>query len=218
MNSRGILRTKYLSGFLLVFLLAGNLIIGQNSENRIRLGFNYGAGKQETFPFNSFDYRYDVEFYKLLFNYELKNNRKWVFELNIEPAYYKATHQLLNKYYVKPDWGDNYLEKREEFTKEKTINEYVLNTGVITRFRLYKYLSIYALASIGPMFSDTDTERMSAGFAFSDIFGLGISYQAGKFFFDLRYSLRHVSNANIRKPNNGYNSANLEFGLSYVIN
>lgn len=185
--------------------------------NKVRLGFNVGYGTQKSFPFDSKDYSYDVWFYKIQINYRLKESKKWSFEVNAEPSYYLAEHQLLNKYYVKPEDGDDYLEKREEFTKKKNINEYVLNLGLIARYKIYNNISVYAIGSVGPMYSDTDTERMNAGFAFSDIFGLGMSYQIHRFFLDFRYSIRHVSNLNITLPNNGYNSSNLEIGCTYQL-
>ncbi len=55
---------------------------------------------------------------------------------------------------------------------------------------------------------------MSAGFAFSDILGLGMGYKIEDVFLDLRFSVRHVSNAGFRTPNKGYNSANIEMGFS----
>jgi len=188
----------------------------QNSD-KIKIGVNFGIGTQESFPFNSKDYSYDIQFYKFQINYKLKEYKKWIYEVNAEPSYYLAEHQLLNKYYVKPEDGDDYLEKREEFTQKKHINEYVLNLGFIARFKINEKFSTYALASVGPMYSDTDTERMNAGFAFSDIFGLGVSYKVNKFNLDFRYSIRHVSNLNISLPNNGYNSSNIEIGCTYQI-
>lgn len=207
-----------------LILLALTLIFSEakaqdapQKTNKIRLGFNSGFGSQESFPFNSKDYSYDVQFYKLQFNYLMMERIKWKFELNIEPSYYLAEHQLLNEYYVRPDQGDDYLEKREEFTAKKYINEYVLNLGLIARYKIYNNISAYVLGSVGPMYSDSDTERMNAGFAFSDIFGLGMSYQIHRFFLDFRYSIRHVSNLNITLPNNGYNSSNLEIGCTYQL-
>lgn len=209
---------------IILILLALTLIFSEakaqdapQKTNKIRLGFNSGFGSQESFPFNSKDYSYDVQFYKLQFNYLMMERIKWKFELNIEPSYYLAEHQLLNEYYVRPDQGDDYLEKREEFTAKKYINEYVLNLGLIARYKIYNNISAYVLGSVGPMYSDSDTERMNAGFAFSDIFGLGMSYQIHRFFLDFRYSIRHVSNLNITLPNNGYNSSNLEIGCTYQL-
>ncbi|MCK5639036.1 MAG: acyloxyacyl hydrolase [Flavobacteriaceae bacterium] len=215
-NKRSYINERVL--FAILFFTYG--VNAQNdlqNYNKTRLGANYGFGTQESFPFNSKDYSYDIRFYKIQINYKLKENRKWSFELNVEPSYYLAEHQLLNKYYVKPEDGDDYLEKREEFIQKKNINEYVLNLGIIARYKIYKSFSTYAIGSVGPMYSDTDTERMNAGFAFSDIFGLGVSYKINRFYLDFRYSFRHVSNLNINLPNNGYNSSNIEIGCTYQL-
>ena len=187
------------------------------SNHKIRLGFNYGFGKQESFPFNSIDYSYDVQFYKFQLNYQLMEKRKWIFEINMEPAIYFSEHQLLNKYYVRPDSGDDYLIKRLEYTSKKQIKEYVLNIGLLAKYKIFNSLGVYILGSVGPMYFDTDTERMNEGFAFSDIFGLGITYKIKRIYLDMRYSIRHVSNLNISLPNNGLNSTNIEFGLTYTL-
>lgn len=208
---------KFLIFTLLIFFTKVNAQDTLLKTNKIKLGFNSGFGTQKSFPFDSKDYTYDVQFYKLQFNYLVIQRTKWNFEVNIEPSYYLVEHQLLNKYYVRPDQGDDYLEKREEFTTKKNINDYVLNLGIIARYKIYNNISTYAIGSVGPMYSDTDTERMNAGFAFSDIFGLGVSYQLGRFYLDFRYSIRHVSNLNFTLPNNGYNSSNLEIGCTYQL-
>ena len=215
-NKRSYINERVLFAFLF-FTYGVNAQNDLQNYNKTRLGVNYGFGTQESFPFNSKDYSYDIRFYKIQINYKLKENRKWSFELNVEPSYYLAEHQLLNKYYVKPEDGDDYLEKREEFIQKKNINEYVLNLGIIARYKIYKSFSTYAIGSVGPMYSDTDTERMNAGFAFSDIFGLGVSYKINRFYLDFRYSFRHVSNLNINLPNNGYNSSNIEIGCTYQL-
>ena len=214
------MKNNVLNLLMWLILICSVKIIAQNEQTdtyKIRLGFNTGFGTQESFPFNSTDYSYDVQFYKFQVNYLAIQRSKWNFEVNIEPSYYLAEHQLLNKYYVKPEDGDDYLEKREAFTQKKNINEYVLNIGLIARYKIYKSISIYALGSVGPMYSDTDTERMNAGFAFSDIFGMGTSYKINRFYLDFRVSLRHVSNLNLSSPNNGYNSSNLEIGCTYQL-
>ncbi len=51
---------------------------------------------------------------------------------------------------------------------------------------------------------------MDSGLAFSDVIALGLSYQIKDIFLDFRYSMRHVSNANLSLPNNGLNSMNVE--------
>ncbi|AOW21999.1 hypothetical protein LPB138_03805 [Urechidicola croceus] len=74
-------------------------------------------------------------------------------------------------------------------------------------------MSIYAQGSIGPMITDTETERMAKGFAFSDVLSFGLSYKIKTIILDLRYGVRHVSNAELQQPNSGYNSTNFEFGF-----
>jgi len=202
--------------FFLVFINKVNAQDTIQKNKKIRLGFNYGFGTQQSYPFNSKDYTYDVQFYKIQINYLISKKTKWSFEINVEPSIYFNEHQLLNKYYVQPN-EDDYLKKREEFTKLKPLNEYVLNLGFLARYHVFNNFSTYILGSVGPMYSDTDTERMNAGFAFSDIIALGLSYQINTFFLDFRYSMRHVSNANLSEPNNGYNSMNFEFGLTYQL-
>lgn len=206
-------------GIFMVFLTCYNSYPQKNIESnkKIRLGFNYGFGKQKNFPFNSIDYSYDIQFYKFQLNYQLNEKRKWIFEINIEPGIYFSEHQLLNKYYVRPDSGDDYLEKRLEYTSKKQIKEYVLNMGLLAKYNIFKNLGTYVLGSVGPMYFDTNTERMNEGFAFSDILGLGITYKIKRIYLDIRYSIRHVSNLNMSLPNNGLNSTNIEFGLTYTL-
>lgn len=209
------LKTVFIIFFVFINKVNAQDIIPKS--NKIRLGLNYGFGTQQSYPFNSKDYTYDVQFYKIQINYLLNKRTKWSFEINVEPSIYINEHQLLNKYYVQPNDGDDYLEKREEFIKIKQLNEYVLNLGFLARYKLLNSFSTYILGSVGPMYSDTNTERMNAGFAFSDIIALGLSYQIKAIFIDFRYSMRHVSNANLSLPNNGYNSMNFEFGFAYQL-
>ena len=63
------------------------------------------------------------------------------------------------------------------------------------------------------MFSDKATERLAKGFAFSDIFGLGLSYEINKLQLDFRYSVRHTSNLELKQPNGGHNTTNTEFSV-----
>ena len=186
-------------------------------NNSLKLGFNSGFGTQKSLPFNSKDYDYSIQFYKIQINYQFFEKGRWIYELNIEPSFYAAQHQLLNKYYLKPSDRDDYLKKREEFIQNKHINEYVLGLGFLIRHKTFKKISTYALGSIGPMISDTETERMPSGFAFSDTIALGLTYKINSLFLDFRFGLRHVSNANLKSPNNGHNSSNIEIGFMYQL-
>ena len=209
---------KYFQVILVIFLLGMSINgVAQIKRENLRLGFNYGTGAQDRFPFDSRQYSHEVEFYKIQINYELKQKRKWTFELNVEPAYYVAEHQLLNEYFIKESDGENYLELRDLYTQKRTIREYVLNLGFLARYTVFKNSSIYVLGSVGPMISDKETERLASGFAFSDILAFGTSYTIKNIRLDFRYSVRHTSNFEIKEPNNGHNTTNLEFGVQFKL-
>lgn len=199
---------------LVISILLFSQLYAQEENRLLRLGVNYGIGKQQLFPFKSPDYSYNVSEYRLLINYPLKQSRVINFELQLEPGIYSARHQLLNEYYVQPDQGADYLQQRDIFTKEKTIKEYALNVGILVRYKLKRKISFFILGSVGPMISDTETERLAKGFAFSDIIAVGMAYKIGKVLFEIRPGLRHVSNANFQFPNSGHNSSNIDFGIS----
>lgn len=100
----------------------------------------------------------------------------------------------------------------------KTINEYALNAGIVYRRFLNANASVFATLNSGPMYIDTDTERLKKGFAFSDVISLGYNYRVKKLSFDAKFMFRHASNANFQKPNYGLNSAGFEFGTYYELN
>jgi hypothetical protein len=130
---------------------------------------------------------------------------------------YSARHKLLNEYYVQPKDGTDYLEQREIFTKEKTITEYVLNVGFLIRYDPKESFSFFVLGSIGPTYSDTKTERLARGFAFSDVLAIGVAYKTGRIMFEISPGIRHVSNADLKYPNSGHNSSNIDFGISVFL-
>jgi Lipid A 3-O-deacylase (PagL) len=205
--------------FFLASLFVFNTFVSnaQIIKENLKFGFAYGFGTENTFPFNSKDYDHSISFYTIKINYLLKEKRKWSYEVNIEPSFNIASHQLINKYFIKPSIGDNYLELRELFTQKREIKEYVLNLGFLIRYRIIKNFSVYNLASVGPMISNKDTERLAKGFAFSDILALGTSYRIDKIQLDFRYSIRHTSNFNLKSPNHGHNTANIEFGVLFKL-
>lgn len=151
---------------LSLFIVNSFLSNAQINKENLKLGFNYAYGTESTFPFNSKDYDHSVTQYKIQINYLIKKKGKWSYEINVEPSYSIAEHQLLNKYFIKPSSGDDFLERRDLFTQNREIKEYVLNFGFLTRYSIIKNLSVYNLVSVGPMISDKATERLAKGFAF----------------------------------------------------
>lgn len=186
--------------FLFVpFFASAQEIKSQKHEKSI--GFNYGVGSE----FENPNYTYTNSFYKLQLYYQLttSSERKMKYGILIQPEINFATHQLVNEYFVK-DSDPDYVQKRAEYTQMKDMHEYVLGIGLTGRRALSEHFHIYFLGSVGPLIIDTETERLAKGFAFEDVAAIGFLYKTPKVIFDLRPSLRHVSNAGTQYPNSGY--------------
>ncbi|HBK83127.1 MAG TPA: hypothetical protein DDZ41_05945 [Flavobacterium sp.] len=184
----------------------------------LRLGFIYGFSSQNTYIRQDSDYRYENRIYKISahFNLNKKTHHSW--ELLVEPSYYNSKHEAYNYWHEYFTSSENGNELRAKFMQLKSINEYVLNLGIIYRYVFNRELSIYLLGNVGPMYIDTDTERLKKGFAFSDIFAFGTNYKLNQFSFDAKSMIRHVSNANFKMPNYGINAVGFELGLYYEFN
>lgn len=198
--------------FLYVFLSLFQPSFGQESTSKFSVGLSYGFGSE----IKNTDYTYTNQYLKGQVYYNIKTTKNYEFQILVEPEINFATHQLLNLYFVTPE-EPNFEERRARFTKLKDITEYVLHVGFIVRKPLSKQISIYVLGSVGPMFTDTETERLSEGFAFSDVLGLGISYKIGRITLDFRPNLRHNSNAGLQNSNAGFNTLNYDFGVVFPL-
>ena len=196
--------------FVFLLLMSSNVFFGQDTISKYTIGFHHGFGSE----FKNRNYSFTNNYYKLSINYKLKETKNFIYEVLLQPEINFATHQLLNFYFITPD-DPNYIEKREKFTKLKDINQYILNIGFAVRKPITKIFSVAILASVGPMISDTETERLSNGFAFSDVLSFEFTYKINRFIFNLSTNVRHVSNAGLKSSNSGFNTKNIEFGLSY---
>lgn len=185
---------------------------GQNYIHKKSVGFSHGFGNE----IKNRNYSYTNSYYKFQLVYELKETKNFKYELVLQPEINFATHQLLNLYFVTPE-DPNYLEKRERFIKLKEIKEYILGIGLCMRKPISKRTSVYVLASIGPAIIDEETERLSKGFTFSDVLAIGFSVKVNKLTFDVRPSIRHISNAGLGNSNAGFNSKNIELGLFFTL-
>jgi hypothetical protein len=198
--------------FILIILFSYNTFYAQDTSSKVKLGFDYGFGNE----LKNSNYTYTNSYYKLQLYYTIKQTKNFEYEILVQPELNFAKHQLLNFYFVKPD-DPNYIEKRERYTKLKDIKEYVFNIGFLMRKQVFRTSSIYILASVGPMFTDTETERLSKGFAFSDVLALGFTFKMNKIIFDIRPNFRHVSNAGLQGSNSGYNTKNIDFGILFLL-
>jgi hypothetical protein len=211
------MKLKYL---LVISLLISVFAYSQDSIPRfrwLRSGLVIGFASQNTFMKQEWDYTYESKIIKFSNHFNLSRKRKHSWEILVEPSYYRSKHQMINYWFIShtvPN-GD---ELRAKFMPLKTINEYVLNVGMVYRRYLNLHSSVYATLNSGPMYIDTDTERLKKGFAFSDILSVGYNYKMQKISFDAKCMIRHASNANMQMPNFGLNSVGFEIGSYYEFN
>ncbi len=176
------------------------------------IGIAAGAGNE----IKNTDYSYSNRTLKLEAFFQVHHTEKWSYEVLIQPEMNFAKHQLLNLFFVTPD-EPNFEELRDRYTKLKDIREYALGIGFIARRHLSKKFDVYGYLSVGPMYTDTQTERLSRGFAFADVFAVGLSYHVKNLRFDIRPNFRHTSNAGLQSSNAGFNTLNCDFAVAFKI-
>ncbi|MCB0480857.1 MAG: acyloxyacyl hydrolase [Flavobacteriales bacterium] len=186
-------------------------------KKEIKIGASYIRTSQANWPFGDTTYLYETVGVKATFNLVLWNHSRFRWEVIGEPSWFVAYHQLVNPYYIGLGSGEDFLEQREFYTQSRTFNELVLSVGFIFRAYLSHSLSTYLVGTVGPMYGSSSTERLKDGLAFSDIGGLGVSYDIKRISLDFRMVLRHNSNANLWAPNSGHNSSGFEGGVSFKL-
>lgn len=191
-------------------LLSFGLVSAQEASKtgKFSIGLAYGLGNE----FKNTDYTYTNRYFQAQLYYTFNPGKKWQYQMAVMPEFNLATHQLKNIYFVTPEEAD-YEHKREEYSKLKDIREYVLNVAFLFRRQFSQNFSLYAMGNIGPMITDTETERLTKGFAFCDVFALGAAYTVGGVTLDLRPNVRHCSNAGLQSENAGFNTYNVTFGV-----
>lgn len=206
---------------LLLFIILCQTIgcLAQEKIQRLKssnLSVYYGIGNEQNILFDDTDYLFKSKHIKISLDYQLKD-RVYQLSLAIQPQIHFLKHQLLNKFFVKPT-QENFEENRIIFTQLKSMHLYALQFEINISRKILKKIEAKAFLSVGPAYIDTKTERLAKGFTFIQNFGIGIQYQIGKeLFIELRPFLNHTSNAGISLPNSGYNTLNIEMGLSIAL-
>jgi hypothetical protein len=206
---------------LLISLFVYTITFSQEKDKSVlkpaKIGFLYNFGTGENFIFNDADYTYSTNTFKAQAFYTLGKWKKLEFELIVQPQVQFLKHQLINENFIRPD-QENYLEKRTEFTKPKSMNLYSLEFGFAVKKSLTEKLDLQGTISLGFSIIDTRTERVAKGFTFIENFSVGFSHQTFKnSFLYIGTNFGHVSNLNFQKPNDGYNVLGLEIGYSYIL-
>lgn len=182
-----------------------------------RVGIIYGYASQGKYIKQDSDYRYDNQSFKISSHFLWSKKNKHAWEVLVEPTFYRSRHESFNPWQDYFTSVSNPEEMREKLMPFKRMREYALNIGLLYRRYLTDHFSAYTYLNVGPMYIDSETERLKKGFAFSDIIALGINYRIQDFSVDMKTYFRHVSNANLQWPNYGLNSIGFELGVYYEI-
>lgn len=192
---------------------------GQNKVNSWlkpkQIGLLLNKAHEKNFLFDDPDYFYEAKVFKGQLFYDLFSWKKFDVNLVLQPQYQRIKHQLLNPFFVSPAVPD-YLIKRAEFTRLKSINLYALEFGVSIQRPLFTRVSAEVTVGLGFAYIDTETERLAKGFTFIENGSLGIvvdtSERTSVYFGG---NIGHVSNFEFQQPNDGYNVIGYEIGFRY---
>ncbi len=208
----------HISYFRALFILSTfHIVAAQEVPSPTDWGIHIGYSSQQAFPFDNEDYI--LTQHHILGHLRLQQFQLGSFKLDIlsELGYYFSKHQLLNKWFTTTSLFDDFPADFQEYAMtEKNIHQLSAHLGITLNWFLNPKIAVFVYGSIGPMWTSKLTERLAAGFAFSDNIGFGIKIQYNKhFWINSMLVLRHESNANLRFPNSGHNSIGLRLGLVF---
>ena len=202
---------------LLAFIFTFQIVFGQEESSPPNWGIHVGYATQQVYPFRNKDYKFTQ--HHVLGHLRLKQFQKGGFKIDVlsELGYYFSKHQLLNKWFTTTSSFDHFPEDfQEKMLSEKNIHQLAAHLGVTLNWFLSPKIAVFGYGSIGPMWTSQLTERLAAGFAFSDNFGFGIKVKYNEnIWVSSTIVLRHESNANFKFPNSGHNSIGLRLGLVF---
>ncbi len=193
---------KYL--YCILFLAVSHFTVAQSTlkptlKSEHKIGFIGGIGISTNQIGITVNYDYEVTLFQLQYFYTILDKGTWQLELIGQPQFNTSS-------FVPQDNEDVIIKGYE----------YGLNGGVVIRKYFFDYaLSLYGLLSAGPHYVSDVPNRQAAGFIFSDNFMIGTSIHLFKSVeLDLRTGIRHLSNANLKKPNGGINNFLLNAGFT----
>lgn len=134
-----------------------------------------------------------------------------------ELGYYFSKHQLLNKWFTTTSFFEHFPADFQEYAMtKKNIHQLAAHLGMTFNWFLNPKIAVFGYGSIGPMWTSKLTERLAAGVAFSDNFGLGFKIQYNeRLWISSTLVLRHESNADLKFPNSGHNTIGIRLGLVF---
>tara|TARA_A100001015_G_scaffold245664_1_gene281691 strand:- start:16 stop:672 length:657 start_codon:yes stop_codon:yes gene_type:complete len=210
------MRISYLR--LLPIIFTFQIVVGQKESIPSNWGIHVGYATQQAFPFKNKDYTLTQN--NILVCLRLQQFQLGNFKVDVlsELGYYFSKHQLRNKWFTTTSNFDDFPENfQEKMMVEKNIHQLATHLGITLNWFLSSKIAVFGYGSVGPMWTSQETERLAAGFAFSDNIGLGMKLKYKKnFWISSVLILRHESNANLKFPNSGHNSVGLRLGVMFI--
>ncbi len=202
---------------LLPIIFTFQIVAGQKESIPPNWGIHVGYATQQAFPFKNKDYTLTQN--NILVCLRLQQFQLGSFKVDVlsELGYYFSKHQLRNKWFTTTSNFDDFPENfQEKMMVEKNIHQLATHLGITLNWFLSSKIAVFGYGSVGPMWTSQETERLAAGFAFSDNIGLGMKLKYKKnFWISSVLILRHESNANLKFPNSGHNSVGLRLGVMF---
>jgi hypothetical protein len=177
---------------LLLICLCGLFMYSQERKSYHGLGISYGMGDDYTGK----KYEHDNHYFRVNYLYTPKQTK----------------HFFLYQVLIAPEI--NFAKHGRDIYSEFNYKEYSLNVGGIARREINKHVSVLILASSGPAYLTSATERQSLGFAMVENVAGGFSYKIDDVTFTASAGIRHISNANTRPVNHGIDTTTMELGVS----
>lgn len=209
------MRISYLR--LLPIIFTFQIVVGQKESIPSNWGIHVGYATQQAFPFKNKDYTLTQN--NILVCLRLQQFQLGSFKVDVlsELGYYFSKHQLRNKWFTTTSNFDDFPENfQEKMLVKKNIHQLATHLGITLNWFLSSKIAVFGYGSVGPMWTSQETERLAAGFAFSDNIGLGMKLKYKKnFWISSVLILRHESNANLKFPNSGHNSVGLRLGVMF---
>lgn len=202
---------------LLPIIFTFQIVVGQKESIPSNWGIHVGYATQQAFPFKNKDYTLTQN--NILVCLRLQQFQLGSFKVDVlsELGYYFSKHQLRNKWFTTTSNFDDFPENfQEKMLVKKNIHQLATHLGITLNWFLSSKIAVFGYGSVGPMWTSQETERLAAGFAFSDNIGLGMKLKYKKnFWISSVLILRHESNANLKFPNSGHNSVGLRLGVMF---
>jgi hypothetical protein len=170
--------------------------------------FSFSAAAQSRFEAHTLQYGYGKEFSDNV------DYRMHMLVTELSRSFNKPRKNDFMGWYGQLQFN---LVKATNTPAGKTDVEFGLNLGIRNHIRISRNFYLYQMLGSGPHYISAELDRQANGFIFSDNLAIGsYIHLSSKYFLNLQFGVRHISNANIKLPNRGVNSYIISVGISGI--